>query len=155
MFNILEHAPWSEALGGARVIDLFAGSGALGLEALSRGATHCRFVERDPLAGIAIADNVRALGLDAVCEVIDADATRSSKRPPATPPFDFAFLDPPYAEGFALPALQNLIEGGWLSEGGLAVLEIGARETAPKATGFVCLDERSWRAAKVVFLRVA
>ncbi len=150
VFNILEHAAWAPALVGARVADLFAGSGALGLEALSRGAASCVFVDRDPAARTAIAANVAALRVDARCEVVGIDATRLPKRREAAQ-VDLVFLDPPYAEGLVPPALISLAESGWLTPGALAVVEIGAREASPTATGYTILDERVWGAAKVIF----
>src|SRR4051812_1734372 len=100
VFNILEHAGWSEGLGEARVIDLFAGSGALGFEALSRGAAFCLFVETDEAARGAIRDNVEALGLFGQTRVHRRDATDLGVRPgSAGAPFDLAFLDPPYRKG--------------------------------------------------------
>ncbi len=149
LFNVLEHAPWAPGLAGARVADLFAGSGALGLEALSRGAASCVFVDRDATARDAIARNVAALGLAERCEILNADATRL----PARLPFDVVFLDPPYTEGLAAPALAALVAAGWLNRNAIAVVEVGAREAAPAAPGYTLLDERSWGAAKVLFFK--
>ncbi len=149
LFNILEHAAWAPDLDGARVADLFAGSGALGLEALSRGAASCVFVDRDAGAREAIARNVAALGLGDRCEILDADATRLPKRSPV----DLVFLDPPYTEGLARPAQQALLDSGWLAPQALAVVEVGAKETTPTTSGYTLLDERSWGAAKVLFLQ--
>src|SRR5512139_1230648 len=100
IFNILEHAPWSKGVREARVIDLFAGSGALGLEALSRGASFCLFVETDEAARGAIRENIEAMQLFGVTRVHRRDATDLGPRPAsAGAPFDIAFLDPPYAKG--------------------------------------------------------
>jgi 16S rRNA (guanine966-N2)-methyltransferase len=149
LFNVLEHAAWAPDLTGARVADLFAGSGALGLEALSRGAASCIFVDRDAGAREAILRNAKTLRLAERCELLNADATRL----PARPPLDLIFLDPPYTEGLAAPALASVLAGGWLNRDAIAVVEIGARETAPVPAGYVLLDERSWAAAKVLFLQ--
>ncbi|MDB5443567.1 MAG: N6-adenine-specific methylase, partial [Phenylobacterium sp.] len=98
VFNILEHAPWSQGLRDLRVIDLFSGSGALGLEALSRGAAFCLFVETDEAARGAIRENIDALQLFGATRVHRRDATDLGVRPGADgPAFDLAFLDPPYA----------------------------------------------------------
>ena len=107
VFNILEHADWSNGLAGARVIDLFAGSGALGLEALSRGAAFCLFVETDEAARGAIRHNIEAMGLFGATRVHRRDATDLGARPAsAGPAFDLAFLDPPpkgaYSEAIGL-----------------------------------------------------
>src|SRR5271165_6737014 len=97
LFNVLEHAPWAPSLDGRRVIDLFAGSGALGLEAMSRGAAYCLFVDRDPAAREAIGANVGTLGLTDRVRIDRRDAATLSARTSAEgPPFDLAFLDPPY-----------------------------------------------------------
>ncbi len=151
LFNVLEHASWAPHLRGARVADLFAGSGALGLEALSRGAASCVFVDSDSGARQVIVDNVASLGLTDRCEVLGLDATRVAGHAFAKP-VDIVFLDPPYTEGLAVPALAALSKGEWLAEGALAVVEIGARETLA-APGYTILDERVWGAAKVIFLR--
>ncbi len=148
LFNVLEHAPWAPGFLGARVADLFAGSGALGLEALSRGAASCVFVDRDPAAREAIARNVAALGLGDRCEILNADATRL----PARVPVNLVFLDPPYTEGLARPALEALATAGWLAVDALVVVEGGAREATPATPGYTLLDQRVWGAAKVAFL---
>src|ERR1700744_3562462 len=115
-FNILEHAAWSPGLRDMRVIDLFAGSGALGLEALSRGAAFCLFVETDEAARGAIRENIDAMSLFGVTRVHRRDATDLGVRPGADgPAFDLAFLDPPYAKGLGEVALARLADGGWLA----------------------------------------
>src|SRR5918997_1477168 len=127
VFNVLEHAAWSPGVEGRRVIDLFAGSGALGLEAMSRGAAFCLFVETDETARGAIRDNVEALGLFGATRVHRRDATDLGHRPAsAGPAFDLAFLDPPYGKSLGERALTQLAEGGWLAPGTVAVFERGA-----------------------------
>ena len=156
IFNILEHAAWSEGVGEARVIDLFAGSGALGFEALSRGAAFCLFVETDEAARGAIRENVDALGLFGRTRVHRRDATQLGQRPGADgPAFDLAFLDPPYGKGLGEVALAKLTEGGWLAPGALVVFERGADEPPLEAEGYQELDVRDYGAAKVWFLRLA
>jgi 16S rRNA (guanine966-N2)-methyltransferase len=136
------------------VLDLFAGSGALGLEALSRGAAFCLFVETDEAARGAIRENVEALGLFGATRVHRRDATDLGPRPAsAGPPFDLAFLDPPYRQGLGEKALARLAEGGWLTNGALAVLERAADEAEVEVPGFEALDARAWGAARVSFLR--
>jgi 16S rRNA (guanine966-N2)-methyltransferase len=155
VFNVLEHAPWSAGLNELRVMDLFAGSGALGFEALSRGAAFCLFVETDERARGAIRANIDALSLFGVTRVHRRDATDLGLKPAGVgPPFDLAFLDPPYGKGLGERALAQLVAGQWLSECALAVLELGADETATPA-GFDILDTRTYGAAKVLFLQRA
>jgi len=154
VFNILEHAPWSPGLQGQRVIDLFAGSGALGLEALSRGAAFCLFVETDEAARGAIRDNVEAMGLFGQTRVHRRDATDLGQRPgSAGEAFGLAFLDPPYGKGLGERALAKLAEGGWLAPGALCVFERGADEPDPQPPGYEPLDARDYGAARVLFLR--
>jgi 16S rRNA (guanine966-N2)-methyltransferase len=158
LFNVLEHAPWAEGLTRRRVIDLFAGSGGLGLEALSRGAAFCLFVETDAAARGAIRDNIEGLdkggGLFGRTRIHRRDATDLGPKPTGDgEPFDLAFLDPPYGKGLGEAALAQLARGGWLAAGALAVFERGAGEADPIIPGFERLDARTWGAAKVFFLR--
>lgn len=156
IFNILEHAPWSAGVRERRVIDLFAGSGALGFEALSRGASFCLFVETDEAARGAIRDNVEALGgLFGKTRVHRRSATDLGAKPGADgPAFDLAFLDPPYAKGLGEQALEKLAAGGWLAPGAVVVFERGVTEPPPLIPGYEMLDARDYGAARVHFLRV-
>ncbi len=154
LFDVLSHAPWAVDLEGARVIDLFAGSGALGFEALSRGGAFALFVETDEAARGAIRDNVEALHLFGETRVHRRDATDLGQRPAsAGGAFDLAFLDPPYAKGLGEQALAGLAEFGWLTPGATVVFERGADEPEPTAPGYELLDDRTWGAARVWFLR--
>ena len=156
IFNILEHAPWSEGVRDKRVIDLFAGSGALGFEALSRGAAFCLFVETDAAARGAIRENVDAMGLFGRTRVHRRDATQLGVRPGADgPAFDLAFLDPPYAKALGETALARLAQGGWLTPGATVVFERGATEGPFEIEGYELLDARDYGAARVSFLRYA
>jgi 16S rRNA (guanine966-N2)-methyltransferase len=160
MFNVLEHAAWSAGVRDRRVIDLFAGSGALGLEALSRGAAFCLFVETGAAARGAIRDNIEALGakgeLFGRTRIHRRDATDLGQRPGSDgPPFELAFLDPPYGQGLGERALEHLLAGGWLTHEAVVMFERGADEPAPHIDGFDLLDERRYGAAKVFFLKVA
>ncbi|WP_091737143.1 16S rRNA (guanine(966)-N(2))-methyltransferase RsmD [Phenylobacterium immobile] len=156
VFNILEHAPWSTGLQGRRVIDLFAGSGALGLESLSRGAGFALFIETDEMARGAIRDNIDALGLFGRTRVHRRDATALGLRPGADgPSFNLAFLDPPYGKGLGEQALAGLIEGDWLAKDALVVFERGAEEPDILAPGYEGLDVRDYGAARVHFLKLA
>jgi 16S rRNA (guanine966-N2)-methyltransferase len=153
MFNILAHAPWSDGVEGKRVLDLFAGSGALGFEAISRGAAFALFVETDAAARGAIRDNVEALGLFGVTRIHRRDATDLGVKPAGLgDPFDLVFLDPPYAKGLGEAALSKLKDGAWIEPGALVVYECGADET-PQMPGYETLDARDYGAAKVLFLR--
>jgi 16S rRNA (guanine966-N2)-methyltransferase len=154
VFNILEHAPWSEGLHEARVIDLFAGSGALGLEALSRGAAFCLFVETDEAARGAIRENTDAFGVMGATRVHRRDATDLGVRPgSAGEAFDLVFLDPPYRKGLGEVALARLAEGNWLKPGAICVFERGSNEADFSVAGFEPLDVRDYGAARVCFLR--
>ena len=154
IFNILEHAAWSGGVRERRVIDLFAGSGALGFEALSRGAAFCLFVETDEAARGAIRENVDAMGLFGRTRVHRRDATQLGQRPGADgPAFDLAFLDPPYGKGLGETALARLQDGGWLAPGATIVLERGAAEPDLSAPGYESLDVRAYGAARIWFLR--
>ena len=154
VFNILEHAPWAPELRGARALDLFAGSGALGLEALSRGATFCLFVETEEAARGAIRDNVEALHLFGCTRIHRRDATDLGPRPAsAGAPFDLVFLDPPYALGLGEKALAGLHEHAWLAPGAVVVFERGEGEPDIQPENFDLIDERRYGAAKVLFLK--
>jgi 16S rRNA (guanine966-N2)-methyltransferase len=153
IFNVLAHANWSDGVEGKRVLDLFAGSGALGLEAMSRGAAFALFVETDSGARGAIRDNIEALGLFGTTRVHRRDATDLGVKPAGLgAPFDLVFLDPPYNRGLGERALARLFETGWISEDALLVYECAADE-APDTLAFATLDERLYGAAKVLFLR--
>jgi 16S rRNA (guanine966-N2)-methyltransferase len=156
LFNILVHANWRDdgtsPLIDARVLDAFAGSGALGLEALSRGAAHASFLDNDATAIKLIGENLRTLGETANATVVRADATRP---PPARTPCDLVFLDPPYRSGQATPALSALAEGGWLSADAIATVELANAEDFTIPPDFQAIDERRYGAAKIVILRYA
>lgn len=153
LFNVLAHADWSPGIEGRRVLDLFAGSGALGLEAMSRGASFALFVETHSAARGAIRDNIEALGLFGATRIHRRDATDLGMKPAGLgDPFDLIFLDPPYGKGLDERALAKLGEGGWITPDALVMLEVGADET-PVISAFEILDEREYGAAKVIFLK--
>lgn len=153
VFNILEHAPWSPGVAGRRVLDLFAGSGALGLEALSRGAAFALFVETDAGARGAIRDSIEALGLFGATRIHRRDATDLGVKPAGVgEPFDLVFLDPPYGKSSGERALARLAEGSWITDDALVVFECGADEK-PAAAGFETIDQRAYGAAQVLFLK--
>jgi 16S rRNA (guanine966-N2)-methyltransferase len=152
VFNVLAHAPWSAGLEGRRVLDLFAGSGAYGLEAMSRGAAFALFVETDAAARGAIRDNIEALGLFGNTRLHRRSAIDLGRRPAGLDaPFDLVFIDPPYAKGLAEEALRRLPEGDWIDNDACIVLECSADEK-PSVDGFTLHDERTYGAARVLFL---
>lgn len=156
VFNVLEHASWSETLHGARVMDLYAGSGALGFEAVSRGAAFCLFVEIEDDARGAIRENADAYGLMGRTRVHRRSATDLGVRPgSAGEAFDIAFLDPPYAKGLGEQTLARLLEGAWLKPGAIVVFERGSDEPDIDTPGYERLDARDYGAARVLFLRVS
>jgi 16S rRNA (guanine966-N2)-methyltransferase len=153
LFNILSHGrlaaeglPFADAV----VLDAFAGTGALGLEALSRGAAEAFFIEQDREALAILRQNIAALGEDGRVRVFSGDATRPPRAPSACA---LVFLDPPYRSGLAAAALGALNAAGWLAPEALAVVELAAREELGPPTGFILLDERVYGAAGLIFLR--
>ena len=157
LFNILIHglADWKGELRGASVVDLFCGTGALGLEALSRGAAHVSLVDRSGSVLAAVRKNA-ALGIEAErrTTILKMDATMLAPPPRvAQAPCTIAFVDPPYGADLAGPALGSLKARGWLAVGGLAVVEVGADEDPFVSLGFTVLETRSYGATKLVFLQ--
>ena len=154
IFNVLEHAAWAEPLVGARVMDLFAGSGALGFEAMSRGAAFCLFVETDEAARGAIRENADTFGVMGATRVHRRSAIDLGARPGSDgEAFDLAFLDPPYGKGLGEQSLLRLLEGNWLKPGALVVFERGSDEPEIETPGCERLDARDYGAARVLFLR--
>lgn len=143
LFNVLEHGAPQIVFDGRRVLDLFAGSGALGLEALSRGARYGLFIEDDASARGVIRRNVEALGLTGATKIWRRDATRLG---PAgnIAPFDLVFCDPPYGKGLGARALQSAADGGWLAPGAIAVLEERAGEPPGWPQGLAEIDRRRY-----------
>jgi 16S rRNA (guanine966-N2)-methyltransferase len=154
LFDILSHGALAGTedppLAGKRVLDAFAGSGAFGLEAVSRGAAEALFIERDAAALSALRRNIAALGEEGRARIFCTDATRP---PPASAPSAAAFLDPPYLSGLAAPALAALAAAGWLKPDGLAIVEVAAREAFSPPAEFLLCDERIYGAARLLFLR--
>lgn len=155
VFNILAHAAWAPGLEGCRVLDLFAGSGAFGFEALSRGARFALFVETDAAARGAIRNNIEALGVFGNTRIHRRSATDLGKRPAGLDaPFDLVFVDPPYHQGLGVAAISRLASGDWITPGAIIVLECASDET-PEISRFVTLEAREYGAAKVLFLKPA
>lgn len=154
VFNILAHGLDWPGFADASVIDAFAGSGAFGLEALSRGAVRATFIDIDAGTLSAVRRNAAALGEARSVTLLKLDATRLGPPPRAAgTPAALAFLDPPYESGFAVPALHGMAVHGWLAAEGIAVVEIAAREPLQLPPGFSALEERAYGAARIVFAR--
>src|SRR5881227_1529517 len=141
VFNILVHA-YDDPIQDARVLDLFAGTGALGIEAVSRGAAFTLFVDNGAEARALLRNNVEALGLGGVTKVYRRDATNLGPAHPMEP-FSLAFLDPPYGKGLAEKALASLRDGGWLA-GALLVVEEAKTAAFAAPDGFEELERRSY-----------
>ena len=152
IFNILAHGAASIDLTGARVIDLFAGTGALGLEAISRGAAFALFVEEDASARAIIRTNIENFGLTGQTKIFRRDATdlRNSAQHGQ---FDLAFLDPPYDKGLGPRALTALAIGNWLKPGATIVLEDRRDALLALPSGFTQSDLRTWGETQVLFAR--
>jgi len=151
LFNLLAHGGFGDPVPGARVLDLFAGTGALGLEALSRGAEAASFVENGRAALGLLRDNIARLGAGDATRVIERDATRLGPNP--GPPHGLAFLDPPYGRGLGERAVAAALAGGWLAPGAVVVWEEGDAVTPP--AGLTLLDARRYGGTMISILRAA
>ena len=151
VFNILVHG-YGNPVQGARVLDLFAGTGALGIEAISRGATFGLFIDNGAEARALLRNNVEALGLGGVTKVFRRDATNLGPAHPLEP-FALVFLDPPYAKGLAEKALASLRDGGWLTATALLVVEEAKAAAFAAPDGFEELERRVYDDTEFVFLR--
>lgn len=151
IFNVLAHA-YDDPIVDARVIDLFAGTGAMGLEAMSRGAAYALFVDDGAAARGLIRQNVEALGLGGATRLFRRDATRMG---PAAPngPFSLVFCDPPYGRDLAGPALASCTEGGWLNPGALVVVEENAAAELSWPSAFEPIERRTYGETQVAFGR--
>jgi 16S rRNA (guanine966-N2)-methyltransferase len=153
VFNVLAHR-FAGRLEGARVLDLFAGTGALGLEAISRGATSCLFIEESAEGRGLIRTNVEALGLQGRTKIFRRDATNLGDAG-TIQPFGLVFADPPYGKGFGEKALQAALAGGWLEEKALCVVEEAASAPFSPGTGFETVDERDYGETVIRFIERA
>jgi 16S rRNA (guanine966-N2)-methyltransferase len=155
VFNILAHNDFGIGftLEGACTIDLFAGTGAMGIEALSYGARFCLFVEDRAESRALIRQNVEALDLTGATKIWRRDATKLGPMAPgAGGPFDLAFLDPPYRRGLIAPALASLREGGWLAHQALVIAETAEGDANESGPGMDLLDERRYGETSVKIL---
>ena len=153
LFNILMHA-YADPISGARVLDLFAGTGALGLEAISRGAAFALFVDDGAEARALLRQNVEALSLAAVARIFRRDATKLGPAHPVEP-FSLAFLDPPYGKGLAEKALTSARDGGWLTDDALIVVEEAAAAGFKAPDGYEEIERRKYDDTEFVVLRCA
>ena len=153
LFNILLHA-YGDPVAGARVLDLFAGTGALGIEALSRGAAFALFVDQSAEARALLRENVTALGLGGTSRIFRRDATKLGPAHPLEP-FSLAFLDPPYGQGLAQAALSSALAGGWLLPGALVVVEETTKAKFAAPAEFTELERRAYDDTEFVFLKSA
>jgi 16S rRNA (guanine966-N2)-methyltransferase len=151
VFNILAHS-YDDPVTGARVLDLFAGTGALGIEALSRGAAFALFVDQSAGARALIRENIAALGLAGASRIFRRDATKLGAVHPLAP-FSLAFLDPPYGQGLAAAALAAARGGGWFTAGALIVVEEAAKAAFATPEGFSEVERRRYDDTEFVFLR--
>jgi 16S rRNA (guanine966-N2)-methyltransferase len=151
LFNILVHA-YGDPIAQARVLDLFAGTGALGIEALSRGSAFALFVDESAEARALIRENVAALGLGGVTRIFRRDATRLGAVHPVEP-FSLAFADPPYGRDLASAALAAARDGGWLAPDALIVVEETAKSDFAAPEGFSELERRAYDDTELIFCR--
>jgi 16S rRNA (guanine966-N2)-methyltransferase len=153
LFNILVHHDFGSgfAFDGARVIDLFAGTGALAIEALSRGAAYALLVDDSAESRALIRRNVEALGLTGATKIWRRDATQLG--PLIGHAFNLAFLDPPYRRGLLEPALRSLRDGRWLTPAALIVAETAEEEALPAIAGYELLEDRFYGDTRLLFLR--
>jgi 16S rRNA (guanine966-N2)-methyltransferase len=153
LFNILAHS-YGDVVSGARVVDLFAGTGALGLEALSRGAAFVLFVDDGAESRALLRANVEALGAGGTSKIFRRDAARLGPVHPLAP-FTLAFLDPPYGKGLAEKALASARDGGWLAADALVVVEEAADAPFAPPEGFAEVERREYGDTRLIFLRPA
>ena len=154
IFNMLRHKDFgiSFHLEGTKVLDLFAGTGALGIEALSHGARWCLLVDSSAESRALQRQNIEALGLTGVTRIWRRDATDLGPLgPSAQGPFELVFLDPPYRKDLIAKALKSLLQGGWLAERALLVAETDGGESF-QAPDFDLLEERDSADTRVRFL---
>ena len=153
LFNILIHS-FDDPVTGARVLDLFAGTGALGIEALSRGAAFALFVDQGAEARALLRENVATLGLGGTSKIFRRNATKLGEPNPLAP-FSLAFLDPPYGQGLATEALNSARAGGWLTPDALIVVEEATKAQFATPEGFHEIDRRRYDDTEFVFLRLS
>ena len=152
IFNILTHGISDFTLEDARVMDLFAGTGALGLEAISRGAKFCLFVENDAAARGVIRNNTDACGVIGQCKIWRRDATDLGPSAPQSP-YNLVFADPPYGKGLGESALKSLVDGEWLASNAIIILEESEKTKIEEQRGLTQIDQRVYGDTRVVMFR--
>jgi 16S rRNA (guanine966-N2)-methyltransferase len=152
VFNILAHR-YGDPVAGARVLDLFSGTGALGIEAMSRGAAFALFIDDGAEARALMRQNVEALGLGGVTRIFRRDATRLGAAHPNAP-FRLVFLDPPYRKGLAEASLVSLRDGGWLTPDALVVVEEAADAGFSAPPGYAEIERRRYDDTEFTFLQL-
>lgn len=157
LFDVLQHGlqsirrrSWPK---DAHVLDVFAGTGALGLEALSRGASHVTFIEKDSAACLVIERNARTLRATEQVTLLRRNALRPAAPPSGAPAADILLMDPPYRSDLAAPALKALRARGWIARDGVSVVEMAADESLVPPRGFALADERRYGDTVLSFLR--
>jgi 16S rRNA (guanine966-N2)-methyltransferase len=153
IFNRLEHGVPDFSIAGARVLDLFAGTGALGLEALSRGARNVLFIDDSEAARALIRRNADELGVIGQAKLWRRDAAKLGPCAPMSP-FGLVFMDPPYGKGLADKALAALVAGGWLEPGAVVVAEETAKADVSVPEGFEVLNDSRYGDTRVMTLRL-
>lgn len=149
LFNLLQNGRGGDPVPGARVLDLFAGTGALGLEALSRGAVHATFVDTGVAARTILRRNIALCAAEGVTRVLRSDARDLG---PARQAADLIFLDPPYGAGLGETALAGALAGGWIAPGATLVWEEAAPPPVPAP--FETLDQRRYGRTTITLLRL-
>jgi 16S rRNA (guanine966-N2)-methyltransferase len=150
IFNVLAHS-YDDVANGARVIDLFAGTGALGIEALSRGAAFALFVDDSAEGRALLRENIEALGLGGVTKIFRRDATKLGPMPPQDR-FTLAFLDPPYGKDLAGRALVSLRDGSWLADDALVVVEEAADAEIEIPEAYRLIEKRDYGDTQILIL---
>lgn len=150
LFNILQGGRFGDPIEGAKVLDLFAGTGALGLEALSRGADEVCFIENGRKSQSLIRSNIKLCRCESRARLVGRDARKLGT---ADAPFDLVFLDPPYGKDLGSPVLEAALKGGWIAPDALIVWEEGGSVTAPD--GFTLLETREFGGTQISFLEVS
>ena len=151
LFNILRHA-YDDPISGARVLDLFAGTGALGIEALSHGAAFALLVDDGSEARALLRDNTTTLGLGGITKIFRRDATKLGPVAPLEP-FSLVFVDPPYGKNLAEQALESARQGGWLTPDALIVVEEAVKSAFVAPEGFAELERRRYDDSEFIILR--